>query len=761
MSTVSDTPRQMLCRIVRERGIADALDRKLCASILKDRCAKDPAAGRGINLILHALDLEIPQQLLTPVNVPLPILVKRMIERLEDQLAVSNAAARWAVETWDMAVRSVGLTESLAEVKAPRRGLGDALRDSLMGVTHLHDRFMLRVPVLRRLVPPKGLGPMLPGRAEEITVGPGGRIADLYDALATAPEGARLILLGGVWKRTLVIDRPIEIVAAVGRERPVIEVADESTIVMRASEAVVRGVEIRGQRFQSKNDKPAVEIEDGKLELSDCVIVTNLGPGIRARGSGAEPLIERCVIKEGATEGIVFSDNARGRVLDSTVQGPRRVGILVFNGGDPVVRLCRIEGSHGVGIQIADDGRGVFELCDVRQSGVVNLAASRRAAPVVRKSTFRDCTGTNVLLDNRSVALLEQCVVDRSSNTGIQVRNSSSATLRRCRIARAAKLGVSVEDQSGARLEDCTFDDIPGEPLSMSPAARANTKIVGGNLNVPDQLAAFDPRTNAPPGMFRGVFILTLLSAGLGALAGLYTRYESVTLDRAALWTAGLFAVPAVLLLVVRRSFGADTRRVLGLMLTIGAVIGAIVGTILGVTHTGPATGAAMAAAITFAFWGALEAQAALYRLRGGKRSTVAAAPAAKITIQSTPPPASVAPAQQPVQPLAAPQAPPTPTSPFPTESEFGAIGGEPVVMLLPPEDEPAAPESSRKTETGRCPDTAPPLPRPAATAPPQTETPAPQPAEFDDNSPPLQVLPQADFKIERRKERPRPKQEE
>lgn len=74
------------------------------AADLRERC---PDADREISVLLRALDLQVPQELLgTHTDEDLQSLLPRLAKQLSDRKRLSNEASTWAVRTW---ARGLGL----------------------------------------------------------------------------------------------------------------------------------------------------------------------------------------------------------------------------------------------------------------------------------------------------------------------------------------------------------------------------------------------------------------------------------------------------------------------------------------------------------------------------------------------------------------------------------------------------------------------------------------------------------------------------
>jgi DNA polymerase III gamma/tau subunit len=99
---MNDFPRQMLRQIVAKYGKEICSDARRCENLLKDLCG---SYNREINVLVTAVEEHVPLDLLaTNGSMPLELLLTRLEKRLAEQTALTSDAARWAVESWALAL---------------------------------------------------------------------------------------------------------------------------------------------------------------------------------------------------------------------------------------------------------------------------------------------------------------------------------------------------------------------------------------------------------------------------------------------------------------------------------------------------------------------------------------------------------------------------------------------------------------------------------------------------------------------------------
>ncbi|HWT00894.1 MAG TPA: hypothetical protein VN256_11665 [Pyrinomonadaceae bacterium] len=99
---MNDAPRETLRELIARHGRDLCSDARRCEGLLRDLCGEH---RREINLLVGALRERVPLDLMAAQgSVPRGLLLTRLSRRLEDQLAVTEEAARWAVDSWALAL---------------------------------------------------------------------------------------------------------------------------------------------------------------------------------------------------------------------------------------------------------------------------------------------------------------------------------------------------------------------------------------------------------------------------------------------------------------------------------------------------------------------------------------------------------------------------------------------------------------------------------------------------------------------------------
>jgi 5,6,7,8-tetrahydromethanopterin hydro-lyase len=108
-TAMNDVVREQLSRIVARFGLGICDDTRRCQAVLRDLCGDN---RREINVLIGALDERVVADLLASgVGVPPEVLIARFTKRLEESRGFAEDAARWAAESWAIALGVIAATD--------------------------------------------------------------------------------------------------------------------------------------------------------------------------------------------------------------------------------------------------------------------------------------------------------------------------------------------------------------------------------------------------------------------------------------------------------------------------------------------------------------------------------------------------------------------------------------------------------------------------------------------------------------------------
>src|SRR5436305_48214 len=114
---MNDLPRQKLAEILAEQGIETAEDARRCKGLLNDKCPQHRKENRAlvdaiVEGVVGELRAAVPDE-------SAEALAARLAAKLQEATDLTAEEARWAVESWALALRAVAPPAASGPVPSP------------------------------------------------------------------------------------------------------------------------------------------------------------------------------------------------------------------------------------------------------------------------------------------------------------------------------------------------------------------------------------------------------------------------------------------------------------------------------------------------------------------------------------------------------------------------------------------------------------------------------------------------------------------
>ena len=503
--------RQGLVRLITEHGRSLADDPRKCEALLRDYWGQHKSE---INVLVGALKEGVALDL-TINSVALPAIVQmaRLARRLQDDLGFSEAASQWAVESWALALGVITAAELEAErparvkpltasnaagpfdpddpfIQATPKGLvtsppEETLRQALRIVfaddvaTEYEKADLQRIR--ERLAIPADMASRIfaevkrerreanasaqakPSSANTLVVSQqrGAQYASISQAVRSAGPGTSILVKPGLYKESLVIDRPIIISADGSAGEVIVESIGSPCLITRAAQIKVQGLTLQSFVNDERDRYFAIDIGFGQLTLEDCIIISDADACISIHGPGVDPEIRRCRVRDGGVYGIWVWDDAAGIIEECEIVNCAGAGLVIS--GDTMEEARQMAAE--ILADISDD-RNRINRASVKGSGG---AASKGVGgiPLVRRCSISGGQDQGVWVHYKGRALIEHCRVFGNSAAGVWVDQSSDAAIRHSHINRNRWEAVRVTGGSRATVEDCDLSENVNGPWAV------------------------------------------------------------------------------------------------------------------------------------------------------------------------------------------------------------------------------------------------------------------------------------------------------
>jgi hypothetical protein len=435
---MNDLPRQKLREIVRRHGVAVIENHRRCEGLLRDYCG---GFRREVSVLVMALEEGVAAEMLAaPAGTARDVLMARMARRLCDHLALSEPAAMWSVDSWALAL---GLISDVELEAVERRRVGASVT----------------APASAKAGDGRKQARPVSGESIIVSAKGNGDYESIEDALKHAAPGARLLVRPGLYREGVIIDKQIVIMGDGPPEDIIISGSDSSSIQMRADQATVTGLTIRGRAAGGEGGFFAVDIARGRLVLDGCDISSDTLSCVAVHGTAADPVIRRCRIHDGADSGVYFFDGATGTLEECEVYGNANVGIAITGRAAPLIRGSRMYGGKNAGIVAWKEGQGLIESCEVYGNRLAGIGISEGGNMVVRSSRIHEGENSGVFVHHGGEGRLEDCDLFGHSEAEVAVTTQGKLALRECIIHHGKNSGVFVREEGQALLEECHINN--------------------------------------------------------------------------------------------------------------------------------------------------------------------------------------------------------------------------------------------------------------------------------------------------------------
>ncbi len=231
------------------------------------------------------------------------------------------------------------------------------------------------------------------------------------DAIKKAPEGSTIYVKPGLYRESITLNKPVELIGDGPHEDIVVETTQGNCILMSTDYAVVRGLTLR-QRSGSDMNKSGVYVPQGRLVLEDCDVTSDSISCIEVKGLGS----------------------------------------------DPIVRRCRLFNGREAGVNVRDFGSGIFEECQIFGNGFSGIASKENSNPVVRRCQIFENKG-GILVHEGGMGVFEDCEIYANLSHGVEIRRQSNPTFRGCTITRNVQRGVYAHENAKGTVTNCDLRD--------------------------------------------------------------------------------------------------------------------------------------------------------------------------------------------------------------------------------------------------------------------------------------------------------------
>lgn len=286
-----------------------------------------------------------------------------------------------------------------------------------------------------------------------------GQYRTISEAINDAQDGDKILVQEGLYRESLIINKPLEIVGDGEISEIILEYIDGSCIFMKTEFAKIRGLTICGKASLEKNRDYAVKILQGTLILEDCDITSHSYSSILISGVTATPTIRNCKIHDSKRSGVIISNKACPIIDKCDIFSNEGTNIFVFKKAKPTIKNCRIYDGESMGMSFSEESGGLIEDCDISHNACANIIIKKKSHPKIRNCKIHHGKQHGIWIYNYGQGIVENCEIYSNNNSGIYIQGRVNPKILHCKIFDGTKSGIIVNKSAKGTINNC---DITG-----------------------------------------------------------------------------------------------------------------------------------------------------------------------------------------------------------------------------------------------------------------------------------------------------------
>jgi parallel beta-helix repeat protein len=456
---MNELPRRKLLEIVAKHGRSIIENPRRCENLLRDCCGE---FRREISVLIMAVEEHAVADMLKPSALPRQVTLARLAQRLCDHLALSETAARWAIDSWALALGIVSEAELVPEdtKSSANKSGSESVQNNFSSQSARQTARTNETSQARQSVQNQTAKVTTLNSVYVVAINGGGHYTSISEAVRNVPANSRLLIREGLYQESIGLDKNLEIFGEGTAENIIVRSTNQSCVSMRTEQVIIRNLTLQGRGKSYGKAFFAVDVTSGELTLENCDISSDSLSCVAIHGANANPFLKNCLIHDGADSGIYIFDNARARIENCDVFRNANVNLAIAQGANPTVKNCRIyEGKNGGIVVWGNGATATVENCEIMKHRLANVGVSQSANPIFRRCTIYGGQDSGIFVQKKGYGIFEECDIYGNRKAEVAVTDSSNTTLRCCTVHNGLESGVYVGNQARALVESCNIYD--------------------------------------------------------------------------------------------------------------------------------------------------------------------------------------------------------------------------------------------------------------------------------------------------------------
>lgn len=191
----------------------------------------------------------------------------------------------------------------------------------------------------------------------------------ISEAISKAQPNSRILVSEGIYNESIVIDKPLEIIADGSRDKVILDSTGKACVLMQTESAAFRGFTVRGHlgtkfaTLEQQYEFYGIKITQGQLTVEDCDIWTDFKDSVFVTGENSNPVFRKCKIHS-KDNGVLFYNHSQGVIEDCEISETSDTLIGLSHSANPIIKNCLIH-DGATGVAAIKDSRGRIENCEI------------------------------------------------------------------------------------------------------------------------------------------------------------------------------------------------------------------------------------------------------------------------------------------------------------------------------------------------------------------------------------------------------------
>jgi serine/threonine protein kinase len=290
-----------------------------------------------------------------------------------------------------------------------------------------------------------------------LIVGKGGKATclSLRVALRQAAPGARITVLPGVYRESLVVDKEVSIIGEGNPLEIILETNQGPCLTLKATSSLLQGITLRCSTSVPGEETPLVLLQAGRTTFEDCELTSVTRDALRVEGPGTQVQLNRCHVSGQPVIALDVGAGAIASLSHCLIEGHHRAAIRVGRGGSVQLMHTVLKDGEGAGLLVGKGGQAQLEDCELVNCQAGSLEIETEGRTQLRRCRLDTSRYAGVLACEKGQASLELCDIQGHAASGIHAVDGAIVSVRQSRIHQNGGFGVSIMSQGLATLEEC------------------------------------------------------------------------------------------------------------------------------------------------------------------------------------------------------------------------------------------------------------------------------------------------------------------